>query len=141
MTRQAETAEAARRADADVRMLRAVRAAPGSTTYRIRVTARLNDTGARHALNRLEEAGQVRRDQRPGNSRTGYVSYWYPASTSPGEQHRREQLRAQNIGTLAGSVGQLVPPTEDQAAAARQLVARYAYDGDDRALLLDVLGL
>lgn len=135
MTRQAETAEAARRADADVRMLRAVRATPGSTTYRLRTATGMNDVGARRALNRLEEAGQVRRDQQPGNSRTGFVSYWYPADIDSGERKR------QRSGILAESVGQLADLTEDQKAAARQLAGRYATGLDDRALLLDVLGL
>jgi predicted transcriptional regulator len=141
VTRQAEQVEQTRRADADARVLRAVRAAPGATTYRLRVTCRLNDAGARHALNRLEEAGLVRRDQKPGNSRTGFISHWYAEDIDRRERRRREQMRAQNTGTLAGSVGQLVPSTGQQQDTVRQLVGKYATGPEDQALLLEVLGL
>lgn len=141
MTRQAEDVEVRRRAEADTRVLRAIRATPGLTTYRLRREARLNDAGARHALARLEEAGQIRRDQRPGNSRTGFISHWYLQDTGQREQRRRESLRAQDTGTLAASVGQLVPSTEEQQDKVRQLAARYATGPDDQALLLEALGL
>jgi predicted transcriptional regulator len=138
MTRQAEQVEQTRRAAADARVLRAVRAAPGATTYRLRVTCRLNDAGARHALNRLEEAGLVRRDQQPGNSRTGFISHWYAEDIDQRERRRRQE---QNTGTLAGSVGQLVPSTGQQQDTVRQLVGKYATGPDDQALLLEALGL
>lgn len=141
MTRQAETIEAERRADADARMLRAVRDNPGSSTYRLRRMARLNDIPARNALARLLEAGQVRQDRKPGASPTGYISHWYADDGGAAERRRRESLRAQNTGTLAGSVGQLVPSTEAQQAAVRQMVARHATGPGDQALLLDALGL
>jgi predicted transcriptional regulator len=141
VTRQAEEVEAGRRADADARVLRAVRAAPGATTYRLRVTCRLNDAGARYALNRLEEAGLVRRDQRPGNSRTGFVSYWYAEDIDRKERRRKESLQAQHAGTLADSVGQLIPSAAEQQDKVRQLVGRYATGPEDQALLLEALGL
>lgn len=142
MTRQPETAEIRRRADADARVLAAVCAAPGLTVYALRSSVRLHDEQTRRALNRLEEAGKVRRDQRPGNTPSGYVSYWYPATgAEEADQRRKVALRSQNTGALLGSVGQLVPSTEAQQDTVRQLAARYATGPEDQALILEALGL